>query len=111
MIAHDAIMIAAPEYNGSLSAVLKNVIDWASRGENKAPSREAFEGKKFAIMSASPGKMGGSRGLVHLRAMLEELRGHVIKTQVSIPSAHEYFPSKAKNLALEEEIDELIASK
>lgn len=110
MISHDAIMIASPEYNGSVPAVLKNLIDWASRGENKAPSREAFEGKTFAIMSASPGKMGGSRALTYLRSILQDLKGKVVGPQVTIPMAHEYFPSKKENKELEEEITALMSA-
>ena len=59
----DAILIASPEYNYSVSGVLKNAIDWASRphGDN------AFEGKPVAIMSASIGHLGGARAQYHLR--------------------------------------------
>ncbi len=59
----DAILMATPEYNYSVSGVLKNAIDWASRpyGDN------AFEGKPVGIMSASIGMLGGSRAQYHLR--------------------------------------------
>src|SRR5262249_13673112 len=50
MLQSDAILIASPNYNHSIPAVLKNVLDWISRSENAERSREAFEGKKFAIM-------------------------------------------------------------
>lgn len=63
MMQSDLIFIASPEYNGSLSALLKNVIDWVSRGEEGGASRDAFKGKKFVIMSASPGGSGGLEGL------------------------------------------------
>lgn len=61
--AADAILIASPEYNYSISGVLKNAIDWASRpyGDN------AFDGKPVAVMSASIGMLGGARGQYHLR--------------------------------------------
>ena len=61
--AADAILIAAPEYNYSISGVLKNAIDWASRphGDN------SFEGKPVAVMSASIGMLGGARAQYHLR--------------------------------------------
>ncbi|MCX9012414.1 MAG: NAD(P)H-dependent oxidoreductase [Candidatus Methanoperedens sp.] len=63
--AADAILIATPEHNYSVPGVLKNAIDWASRpyGDN------SFEGKPVAIMSASPGMLGGSRAQYHLRQM------------------------------------------
>jgi len=61
--AANALLIATPEYNFSISGVLKNAIDWASRpyGDN------AFEGKPVAIMSASIGLLGGARAQYHLR--------------------------------------------
>ena len=85
MIASQAIVIASPEYNASIPAVLKNALDWASRNEAGEGSRDAFLGKKFAIMSASPGQGGGARGLVHLQAILEEVGGQVVDTKVVVP--------------------------
>ncbi len=89
MISNQVIIIAAPEYNASIPALLKNVLDWASRSEEGAYSQEAFKGKKFVIMSASPGRGGGAKGLVHLRAIIEVLGGEVIEKQVTIPQAYE----------------------
>jgi len=65
----DALLIATPEYNYSFSGVLKNAIDWASRpyGDN------SFEGKPVAIMSASPGMLGGARAQYHLRQVFVTL--------------------------------------
>ncbi len=91
LIANDAVIIVSPEYNSSLPAVEKNAIDWASRGENGAPSREAFQDKKFVLMSASPGKRGGARALVHLRAIIEDVGGDVLPTEVSVPNASSAF--------------------
>lgn len=94
MINSSVIFIASPEYNGSLSATLKNVIDWASRSEEKGGTREAFQGKKFALMSASPGSNGGKRGLVHLKAIIENIGGQVINEQVVVPDAYTAFDDK-----------------
>lgn len=94
MIQSDVILIASPEYNASLSGVLKNVLDWASRGETGGGSREAFKGKTFAIMAASPGSSGGARGLVHLRTILEDIGGRVIPLQVVVPGAYNAFDEK-----------------
>jgi|GEM_PF-115690 len=96
MIKSHVIVIASPEYNGSLSAVLKNTIDWASRNETKGSSREAFKGKKFIVMSASPGSHGGSRGLAHLRTILEDIGGTVIPEQVVVPDAYSAFDIEGK---------------
>lgn len=113
MISSDGIIIASPEYNSSISAVLKNALDWASRSEDGGPSREAFKGKTFAIMSASPGKGGGGRGLVHLCNIIEGVGGTVVPKQVTIPNAHQYFSEKErpKNPLLTEEIQQLLQPK
>jgi chromate reductase len=89
MIANDVIVIACPEYNGSLPAVLKNALDWASRSETGGSSREAFKGKQFALLSTSPGQGGGARALVHLQAIIENVGGEVLENFVSVPTAHE----------------------
>lgn len=94
MVNSDAIFIASPEYNASVSAVLKNALDWASRGENAQYSPDAFKGKRFGIMSASPGPGGGARGLVHLRAILTALGGVVSPTEVSVPRAFDAFDAQ-----------------
>jgi chromate reductase len=95
MIQSDVIMIAGPEYNASLSAILKNMIDWSSRSEGK-PSRDAFKGKKFLIMSATPGAGGGARGLAHLRAIIEAIGGVVIAEQITVPNANTAFDSEGR---------------
>jgi chromate reductase, NAD(P)H dehydrogenase (quinone) len=112
MIKSDIIMIASPEYNASLSAVLKNTLDWASRGEAGGGSREAFAGKKFVLMSASPGSTGGCRGLVHLRAIIENVGGVVLPQQVVIPDAYNAFDAQGhlKNEKIKQELDQLIRS-
>ncbi|MFZ4099591.1 MAG: NADPH-dependent FMN reductase, partial [Chlamydiia bacterium] len=85
MIDSQVILIASPEYNASVSGLLKNVIDWASRSEEGGWSLEAFEGKRFALMSASTGSRGGAKGLAHLRTILENVGGVVMSQQVAVP--------------------------
>ncbi len=106
MIQSDAVMIATPEYNSSLPALLKNVIDWTSRNGTSV-SKSAYQGKKFAIMSASPGKLGGTRALAHLRAILEECGGAVVPKQVSVPQAYEPKSFEKAQRDLKAEIGEL----
>jgi len=110
MLQSDVILIASPEYNGSLAAVLKNVIDWASRNENGEGSREAFKGKTFVIMSASPGGGGGARGLVHLRTIIENIGGTVLPEQIVVPDAYNAFDAQGnlKNEKTKEKIEELV---
>lgn len=110
MIESNAIMIASPEYNGSVSAVLKNALDWASRSEDAGSSRSAFKGKKFAIMSATPGNGGGVRGLGHLRSIIENIGGQVIPQQVSITNSYEAFNEQGilKSVQSQQELRQLI---
>lgn len=105
MIKSQAVIIASPEYNGSIPAVLKNLIDWASRSESGGYSNDAFKGKFFALMSASPGKLGGSRALVHLQNIIEGVGGFVAEKKVSVPNAYERKASKGE---LREEIQEIL---
>ena len=93
MIDHDGFLIACPEYNSSITGALKNAIDWVSRpDEGEAPWRlPAFDGKVISLMSASPGALGGLRGLVHVRAILSSIGCIVLPDQVAIAKAHEAF--------------------
>lgn len=92
MIGHDGFIISAPEYNSSISGLLKNTIDWASRQETEEePPLVCFRGKSVALFSASPGALGGMRGLVTVRSILGNIGVHVLPTQVSISKAHEAF--------------------
>jgi len=89
--AADAILIATPEYNYSVSGVLKNAIDWASRpyGDN------SFEGKPVAIMSASIGMLGGARAQYHLRQTLVFLDMHPVnRPEVIVTFASEKIDEK-----------------
>lgn len=85
------IIIASPEYNSSISAVLKNSIDWVSREKIHRLSGNAFKGKQCLMLSASPGRGGGTRGLVHLRVILEEVGCNVLKDQFNLPNAYTSF--------------------
>lgn len=96
MIDCSTIVIASPEYNHSVSPLLVNILAWASRSEQGGPSREAFKGKKFILLSVSPGQGGGARGLVHLREMIEDVGGEVVKRQLSVPNAHQAFNSEGR---------------
>jgi chromate reductase, NAD(P)H dehydrogenase (quinone) len=88
---HDGLLIASPEYNSSITAVLKNTIDWVSRSAPGEQALAAYKGKVATILSASPGALGGLRGLVHLRAILGNIGVIVLPDQIAIPKAHEAF--------------------
>ena len=91
--AQDGLLFVSPEYNGSLSPLLKNAIDWASRptGEEGLVALTAYRGKAAAVMSASLSPFGGLRGLTHLRQILSTIQMLVIPEQVLVPNAHAAF--------------------
>jgi len=92
LLEHDGLLIASPEYNSSISPLLKNAIDWASRAESDdEPALAAYRGKVAAIMSASPGGLGGLRGLVVLRMLLENIGVMVLPKQRAISGAFDAF--------------------
>lgn len=91
--AQDGLVFVSPEYNGSLSPLLKNAIDWASRptGGEGLVALTAYRGKAAAVMSASISPFGGLRGLMHLRQILSTIQMLVIPEQVVVPNAHAAF--------------------
>jgi chromate reductase len=99
-LAHNGLIIASPEYNSTLTAALKNAIDWVSRAtsQDEAPLL-ALKGKSAAILSASPGAYGGSRGLAQLRPFLVNIGIYVMPEQVTIPNAYEAFDADGNLVA------------
>jgi NAD(P)H-dependent FMN reductase len=93
MEVHHGVFIAAPEYNASITPLLKNTLDWVSR--TKAPDEAqlmVYKGRVFALGAASPGALGGLRGLIALRQTLElGLGALVIPDQVAVGRAGEAF--------------------
>src|SRR5690606_24313679 len=85
------MLISSPEYNSAFSAVLKNAIDWASRAEPNEPPLVAFKGKIAGLMAASPGNLGGVRGLAALRSVLANIGVVVVPTQLVIARANDAF--------------------
>jgi NAD(P)H-dependent FMN reductase len=86
--AQHGIFIACPEYNASITPLLKNTIDWISRVKDET---KPFS-KPFALGGASPGMFGGYRSMLQLRQSLElGLNALVIPEMVSVRAAHEAF--------------------
>jgi chromate reductase len=79
----DALIVASPEYNGSMPGVFKNLIDWTSRFRP-----QPFDGKQGLLMSASPSMIGGNRGLWALRMPLEHLGARIYPDMFSLAQAH-----------------------
>jgi chromate reductase len=88
----DGVLFATPEYNYSVPGVLKNAIDWASR-----PPEQPFENKPIALMSASPGSLGGARAQYHLRQCFVFLNGLVLnRPEVMISGAQGKFDAEGR---------------
>ena len=93
IMVHTGVFIASPEYNASITPLLKNTLDWVSRVkvEGEAPL-EVFKSRVFALGSASPGSLGGMRSLITTRQVLElGLGALVLPDQVSIAKASDAF--------------------
>ncbi|MEZ6068597.1 MAG: NAD(P)H-dependent oxidoreductase [Planctomycetaceae bacterium] len=91
MKSHDGLLLACPEYNGSITPLLKNTLDWVSRRREGDPPLAAYTGKVAGLLAASPGQGGGLRGLVHVRAILGNLGVLVLPGQVAVPAAADAF--------------------
>src|SRR5215471_5565657 len=87
------VFIASPEYNASISPLLKNTLDWVSRvREGKEPPLAAYKNRAFALGAASNGTYGGMRSLMALRQVLELGCGAlVIPEQVAVREAASAF--------------------
>ena len=85
------LLIASPEYNSGYSPLIKNVIDWTSRQVPGEPQLRSFAGKTAILMSASPGALGGLRGLIQLKQVLGNMDVLVLPQQVTLPQAADAF--------------------
>jgi len=85
--AHAGLLLACPEYNSSITPLLKNTIDWVTRSPEATPDLSGFQGKLAALMAASPGPLGGLRGLAVVRSLLSNIGCTVIADQVTIRQA------------------------
>ena len=93
MAAHHGVFIASPEYNASITPLLKNTIDWISRvRERGEPPLAVFKNRVFALGGASDGAYGAMRSLLALRQVLELGCGAlVIPEQIAVMRASEAF--------------------
>ena len=83
----DALLVATPEYNGSVPAVLKNAIDWASRRRPDSP----LKGKPAAVVGASPSPGGTRRAQAHLREVLGSVGADIVdETSLYLARAYEH---------------------
>lgn len=70
MINADGIILCSPEYNSTVSPLLKNVLDWTSRADTNVANLAPTKNKPFLLLGSSPGKLSGLRGLFSLRDIL-----------------------------------------
>ena len=90
--AHDALLLACPEYNGGIAPLLKNAIDWTTRGPGAKADPSIFGGGKIAALcSAAAGPFGGMRGLRWVRELLNNLGVTVLASQLTVGSAFKAF--------------------
>lgn len=112
MRVHTGIFIACPEYNASITPLLKNTLDWVSRVRIEGEEPLAvFKTRVFALGSASPGGMGGLRGVNTVRAVLElGLGALVLPDQFAVPKAADAFEDNGhlKNKESQENFKRLI---
>ena len=107
LLAHDALLIASPEYNGFLTPLLKNTLDWMSRAD-----ADPFAGKVAAIVSASPGPFGGVRSAQLAQQLLLKLGCHVVPDQVCVPHADRAFDAAGAltEARVQKGVDRLLAA-
>jgi chromate reductase len=89
----DGLLIATPEYNDGIPAVLTNAMDWGSR----LPGRAPLTGKPVALMGASPSQVGTARGQMHLRQVLGHIQARVLPPpELLVAKAHERFDAELR---------------
>lgn len=94
--AHPAFLIACPEYNRSITPLLKNLIDWSSIPRPGDSPMAAFNGKTAGLCSCSGGKLGGLRGLYHVSDILQSIGTNVLPKQVAVGGFAEAFSAEGK---------------
>ena len=92
--AADGLLVASPEYNSAISGTLKNLFDWVSRPAPGEKPLACFKGKVAALCAASPGALGGIRGLASVRLILGNLGVVLLPDQVALPKAAEAFDAE-----------------
>jgi chromate reductase, NAD(P)H dehydrogenase (quinone) len=104
--AADALLIATPEYNGSIPGVLKNALDWASRPQGEA----ALTGKPVAVIGSSPSPFGAAWAQEHLRRALALSGAVVLEEELKIGRVDERFVNgELADRGTREEIVEVVS--
>lgn len=82
---HSGLLIACPEYNGTVTPLLKNSLDWVSRPHDGEAGLAVIAGKTVAIVSGSGGMMGGGRAQGHLRQSFQVMQCHLVPQTATVP--------------------------
>lgn len=90
----DGLIIGCPEYNGFVTPLLLNAIDWATRSEESKPDPQVFGNKVVLICSTSPGGFGGMRAAGHLRTLMSGIGCWVMPQGIVVPGAASSFDDK-----------------
>ena len=103
----DAVLIATPEYNGSMPGALKNALDWASRPHRAA----ALTGKHIAVVGASPSRYGPARAQADVRKVAASIGAEVVDRALPVAAAFEAFDTDGRlaDPHLECELADLLA--
>ena len=96
MAQHQGLIIVSPEYNGFITPLLKNTLDWISRKEGDEDGLALYRNKIGLVLSASPGGFGGMRSLALIRQLLSNLGVTVLPDQLAVPRAHQAFDEQGK---------------
>lgn len=92
------LLLACPEYNSSITPLLKNTLDWASRQDGAESGSVPYRGKVVGLVSASAGRWGGMRGLRHVREILTTLGCIVLPEQYCLSGADQAFDAEGRIL-------------
>jgi len=91
MLEADGLMLACPEYNSSITPLMKNVIDWVSRQESGGGDLTPYKNKQALLLGASPGKLGGKRSVETVRSILGNIGVEVFDKEFTLPRAGDAF--------------------
>lgn len=106
---HQGLLLASPEYNGFITPLLKNTLDWLSRPAGDASGLALFAGKLAAVVAASPGPLGGVRGLPLISQLLTNLGVTVLPNPLAVPRAAQAFDESGAlvDASLQKRLDSL----
>jgi len=96
MIPQQGLLFACPEYNSSITPLLKNTIDWTTRAPGGSGDLACYQGKVVSLVSASPGALGGLRGLVTVRSILGNIGCLLMPQQLAVSKADRAFDEAGK---------------